>query len=326
MPSPPPADPGPRRAPGHAGFTLVEMIVAMGIMLLVLGGVFSVFNPAQGAFRTQPEFSDMQQRLRVGSDRLYEGLIVAGAGIYSGGAVGALSNFFAPVLPYRVGPLDSDPSKGIYFRTDAITIFHVPTTPSQCTIRDQMPQPSSEIKVNAEPGCPADDALCGFHEGMKVVIFDNTGSYDFFTITHVQTDALHLQHRPPINPSDFSKAYDVGSVISQMNVDTYYWLQDTATNTFQLMHYDGAATDTPLIDNVVDLRFDYLGEAAPPVLRKPVTEPVGPWTSYGPKPPALGVERRARTRGARARTASSRSTRPRGCRCRDWPRWGRRAR
>jgi len=278
-----------RRMHGETGFTLIEMLVSMGIMLAVLGGVFSAFNPAQGSFQTQPEFSDMQQRLRVGNDRLYNGLIVAGAGSYSGSAVGALGQFFAPVLPYRAGAINSDPSRGVYFRDDAITIFHIPTTASQCTIRDQMPQPSSEVKVNAEPGCPVGDELCGFEEGMRVVIFDDTGSYDFFTITSVQTSSLHLQHRPPINPSDFSKAYDVGARISQINTDAYYWRQDPATNTFQLMHYDLGAVDTPFIDNVVGLRFEYLGDATPPVLRAPVTDPVGPWTSYGPKPPALGA-------------------------------------
>ena len=70
----------------------------------------------------------------------------------------------------------------------------------------------------------------------------------------------------------------------------HHGCQNAATNTFQLAHYDGAITDTPLIDDVVGLRFDYLGEATPPTLRVPVTDPVGPWTSYGPKPPALGVD------------------------------------
>jgi prepilin-type N-terminal cleavage/methylation domain-containing protein len=274
----------------NAGFTLVEMLIAMAVMLVILGGVFQAFNPAQGSFQTQPEVADMQQRLRVGTDRLYNGLVVAGAGIYSGSAVGTLGQFFAPVLPYLVGPLHNDPARGVFFRDDAITIFHVPTTASQCTIRDQMPRPSSEVKVNAEPGCPSDDPLCGFEQGMRVIIFDATGSFDFFTITEVQSDALHLQHRPPINPEDFSKAYDVGATISQVETDAYYWRHDAATNTFQLMHYDLFASEMPLIDDVVGLRFDYMGEAAPPVLRAPVTDPIGPWTSYGPKPPALGVD------------------------------------
>ena len=272
-----------------AGFTLVEMLIAMAVMLLILGGVFQAFNPAQGSYQTQPEVADMQQRLRVGTDRLYNGIVIAGAGIYSGAAVGTLGQFFAPVLPYLVGPLHNDPASGVYFRNDAITIFHVPTTASQCTIRDRMPQPSSEVKVNAEPGCPVNDPLCGFEVGMRVIIFDGA-SFDFFTITEVQSDALHLQHRPPINPADFSKAYDVGAVISQVETDAYYWRQDAATNTFQLMHYDLFADDMPLIDDVVGLRFEYMGDAAPPVLKAPVTDPVGPWTTYGPKPPALGVD------------------------------------
>ena len=274
----------------NAGFTLIEMLIAMAVMLLILGGVFQAFNPALGSYQSQPEAADMQQRLRVGTDRLYNGLVVAGAGIYSGAAVGTLGQFFAPVLPYLVGPLHNDPGSGIFFRDDAITVFHVPTTASQCTIRDKMPRPSSEVKVNAEPGCPASDPLCGFEQGMRVLIFDDTGSFDFFTITEVQSDALHLQHRPPINPADFSKAYDVGAVISQVETDAYFWRQDPATDTFQLMHYDLFSREMPLIDDVVGLRFEYLGDATPPFLRTPVTDPVGPWTSYGPKPPALGVD------------------------------------
>jgi prepilin-type N-terminal cleavage/methylation domain-containing protein len=273
-----------------AGFTLVEMLIAMAVMLLILGGVFQAFNPATGSFRTQPEVADLQQRLRVGNERLYNGLVVAGAGIYSGQALGTLGQFFAPVMPYLIGRLHNDPASGVYFRNDAITVFHVPTTASQCTIRDQMPRPSSEVKVNAQPGCPANDPLCGFEEGMRVIIFDATGSFDFFTITQVQAASLHLQHRPPINPDDFSKAYDVGAVISQVTTEAYYWRQDPATNTFQLMYYDLVQTDIPLIDDVVNLRFEYMGDAAAPVLRAPVTDPIGPWTTYGPKPPALGVD------------------------------------
>ena len=229
------------------------------------------------------------------------------------------------MLPYLVGALHNDPASGVFFRDDAITIFHVPTTASQCTIRDKMPQPSSEVKVNAEPGCPANDPLCGFEEGMRVIIFDDTGSFDFFTITQVQSDSLHLQHRPPINPDDFSKAYDVGAVISQVETDAYYWRQDPATNTFQLMHYDLFANDMPLIDDVVGLRFEYIGDATPPVVRAPVTDPIGPWTSYGPKPPALGVDVAGDSWPA-GENCTFRSTRPPGSTCRVWPRSARRAR
>ena len=274
-----------------AGFTLVEMLIAMAVMLVILGGVFQAFNPAQGSYQTQPEVADMQQRLRVGTDRLYNGIIVAGAGIYSGAAVGTLGQFFAPVLPYLVGPLHNDPASGVFFRDDAITIFHVPTTASQCTIRDKMPQPSSEVKVNAEPGCPANDPLCGFEEGMRVIIFDETGSFDFFTITQVQSSTRFTCSTARRSTRRTSRRRTTSARSSRRsNTDAYYWRQDPATDTFQLMHYDLFQNDVPLIDDVVGLRFEYIGEAAPPVLRAPVTDPIGPWTSYGPKPPALGVD------------------------------------
>ena len=40
-----------------------------------------------------------------------------------------------------------------------------------------------------------DEELCGFKEGMDVIIFDMSGNYDTFTITQVQDPAAHLQHR-----------------------------------------------------------------------------------------------------------------------------------
>jgi hypothetical protein len=56
------------------------------------------------------------------------------------------------------------------------------------------------------------------------------------------------------------------------------------------MKYDGDRSDLPLADNIVSMRFDYFGEPAAPELTKPVTDPDGPWTTYGPKPPAPGQD------------------------------------
>jgi prepilin-type N-terminal cleavage/methylation domain-containing protein len=270
------------------GFTLIEMLIAMAVMVTVTGGIFAVFNPSDGTFRAQPEVSDMQQRMRIGVDAIRRDLVMAGAGTYSGSAVGTLVNFFAPVVPRRVGTTGADSPGAV--RSDAITIMYVPTTPAQTTIRDPMPNQSSEIKVNAQPGCPSNDELCGFDEGMRLLIFDDTGSYDVFTVTRVQSSALHLQHRD----DNLSKPYEAGAYITQVASHTYYY--DAANR--ELRHYDGYQTDLPLIDNVVGVSFRYFGEPQPPTLRKPVTDPKGPWTTYAPKPPALGVNNTSDSWGA----------------------------
>ena len=77
-------------------------------MLVVVGAIFSLVDPSQSTSRTQPEVSDMQQRLRVAADAVQKDLVMAGAGTYSGFLVGTLDNYFAPILPHRVGTISPD--------------------------------------------------------------------------------------------------------------------------------------------------------------------------------------------------------------------------
>jgi type II secretory pathway pseudopilin PulG len=247
---------------GEAGFSLVESLVAMVLMLVVTGAMFGLVNPGTTASRTQPEAMDMQQRARVATDVLYRDLFMAGAGIYAGPQTGALTNFFAPIIPRRMGLQGADNYTVV--RSDAITISYIPNTYSQTTIRDPMPLPSAELKVEDMSNCPKGQQLCGFKEGMTVIIYDTEGHFDFFGITNVQDNAGHLQHRQ----QDLSYAYQAGAFITQAESHTYYL---DAVNK-QLRHYDGDLTDVPIVDNVVGLTFEYWGDPTPPSKPKP---PVG---------------------------------------------------
>jgi hypothetical protein len=250
------------RAPaGESGYSLIELLVSTAIMVTVTGAIFSLMNPAQGNAQTQPEVADMQQRMRVGNETIFKELMMAGAGPYQGAVTGSLVNFFAPVLPRRVGRLNPDAST--VFRDDAITLTYIPNSYSQTTISADMPTTSAELKVTAQSNCPVGgDALCGFTDGMDVIIFDTSGNFDLFNITKVQDNAAHLQHR---GQEELSKAYDVGAHVTQIVSNTFYL--NTQTN--QLMRYNGGDNDVPLVDNVVDLKFEYIGEIVPPALPKP---------------------------------------------------------
>ena len=244
------------------GFTLTELLVSTTIMLAVTASIFQYMNPAQGTAQVQPEVSDMQQRMRIGTEVLFKELVMAGAGPYQGAVTGSLINFFAPILPRRSGQQNPDPSTGAgSFRTDAITLSYVPNTASQSFITEPMPNVSAELQVSAQPNCPQNRPLCGFEAGMGLLIFDTSGNFDTFTVTHVQNAAGHLQHRG----QQFSVPYPTGSSVAQINNFTYYL--DRTTN--QLRRYDGIATDVPLVDHVVDLRFDYFGDPNPPTSPKP---------------------------------------------------------
>src|SRR5258705_2436174 len=136
------------RLRGDKGFTILEMLIAVGIMMVVTGATFALMNPAQGMFAAQPEVMDMQQRLRIGVDALNKDLIMAGGGTYSGSMTGALTSYFAPILPYRVGNTTPDPPQSFF--TDRVTLLYLPPTSAQTTISDPMPTPSAELKVTKE--------------------------------------------------------------------------------------------------------------------------------------------------------------------------------
>jgi prepilin-type N-terminal cleavage/methylation domain-containing protein len=52
---------------------------------------------------------------------------------------------------------------------------------------------------------------------------------------------------------------------STIESHTYYAKPDAASGALQLMHYNGASGDFPVVDNVVHLSFAYFGDPAPPV-------------------------------------------------------------
>lgn len=72
---------------------------------------------------------------------------------------------------------------------------------------------------------------------------------------------------------------------------TTFWLKvDERAGVYQLMSYAGGANpDVPVVDNLVSLALEYFGDPVPPRLVKPLADPVGPWTTYGPKPSLVPV-------------------------------------
>ena len=271
---------GTRRRGADAGFSLIEMLIATTLLLVVTGGALTLVNPAGGAYAARSEAADLQQRLRVGVEAIRRELLMAGAGTYIGAAAGSLLHVFAPMLPHSVGTL----VPGSPDRPDpaTITIMYVPLTAAQTTTRTDLTSEAVDLKVNLQPGCPVGDLLCGFRQGMRVLIFDPQGAYDVFTVLSVQGDAIRVQHRD----ARFTTSYPAGAFITEVVSRTFY----VDASERRLYSYDGYRSALPILDNVVGLRFDYFGEPSPPALRPLATGPAAPPTTYGAKPPPVGVD------------------------------------
>jgi len=63
---------------GQSGFTLVELMVAMSIFLLILVGIFQVFDPSSRAYSTTERKVDVQQNGRVAMDVMSRQIRMAG--------------------------------------------------------------------------------------------------------------------------------------------------------------------------------------------------------------------------------------------------------
>lgn len=278
------------------GFTVVELLVAMAIMMTVMGAVFAAVNPAHGTFQAQLEVADMHQRLRVSVSELARDIRMAGAGLEAVGG-GPLSMYLAPILPHRIGTRGGETGA---FRADTIALLYVPHTAAQATIRaadggDTLQRNASDLMVSARPYCLPARPLCGFALGMRALLFDRHGAWDLVTITELVGDMLQIGY-----DGTLSTSYANGSFIAEVAAHTYYLQTDTRTSTYQLRRYDGFASDLPVVDDVVGLEIEYFGDASPPrrVSGRPLSDPRGPWTTYGPPPPELDKDNPADTWGA----------------------------
>jgi hypothetical protein len=206
----------------------------------------------------QPELSDMQQRLRVVSDALVKDLVAAGAGLRT----------FPAVLPMRRGPLNPDAPET--FKTDTITLLRIPATAALTRTSRAMAAPSADVPVLAQPACPPIAPLCGFTAGMNVVIFDDTGAYDTFTIASIDSAALTISRAS----GDLSKAYDAGASVAEVSSVTH-WLNAAAS---QLSRYDGVQSDAAEADNIASIAFEYYGDAGGSLVKlDPAILADGPW-------------------------------------------------
>ncbi len=249
---------------GAAGFTLVEVLLALAILTIAAVPMLYVTATAQRLARSQSDASDLQQRVRVAAEKLHRDLSIAGAGPTHVASVGPLANYFPPVVPARLGIRTPDPDGSAF--DDRITVFYVPDGGWQAPLLLPLAAPDAAIQVDTTAaGCPG-AGVCGFVEGTRAVILDPSATgagRDVFSVTGVTGE---IAHAPPNTP--FSKLYAAGtSVVMPVVQRVYYFDRPTR----RLMLYDGYQSDVPFIDNVVHVSFTYFGQGASAPDMRPLT-------------------------------------------------------
>ena len=245
---------------GDSGFSLIELAMSLTLTLIVMSAAVAIVTPSTASGRVEPEAVDVQQRARVGLDALVRDLNLAGAGVHLGPAVGGLRRFFPPIVPRRMGLMGADAFS--VARADAITIAYVADGITQTWLSSPLPPAPADLVLVPAPNCISLGPLCGLVPGASLVVFDTEGHFDFYTLTSALTTGGRVRSWQLAHPS-FS--YAAGAIVVEAVMQTYYF--DRVNR--QLRHFDGYLTDIPVVDNVVDLNFEYFGEPLPPASPRP---------------------------------------------------------
>ena len=197
----------------HRGFTLTELLIAMGVGLIVLGSAVSLFSRAVNLSFLVTQRAEMQQNGRAALDMMAKDISLAGAGIPSGGVqlpdgAGATASKFAcdPVQCYVTNnqfPLSNNffgaiPNPGIGLpvqttsgalgpNTDVLTVAYtdstfplneyVVTLNSAGTVATfTLPSPAPNPLPLIWPPTPVNDPAQGLKTGDLVLLTNNVGS------------------------------------------------------------------------------------------------------------------------------------------------------
>ena len=232
---------------------LAELVVAAAVVVLLLGTVFSLVDPARGALGVQPEIAEMQQRLRAGFLRLQADLLLAGNAPQAGAAA-PLARLRAPVIPALVGHRHPA-TAGTTFTADALTVLYAPPGAARAELTSAFSGTPGDVPLAAAGDrCPAGVATCGFEANSLALVFDAAGRSDIVRVLRVSAGALRLRAvgEGPAQP------FAAGSAIVPLAVRGYYHDRAAA----ELRYQNGWVTDAPVLDNVVGVSIRYFGRPA----------------------------------------------------------------
>jgi prepilin-type N-terminal cleavage/methylation domain-containing protein len=94
-----------RSKAGDAGFSLVELLVAMVVTAIVSGAIYGMMLTTQKSFQREPEVADRQQNIRIAMDLIMRDLAEAGVGIALPGTTNWVQIFSITNQDESGGPL-----------------------------------------------------------------------------------------------------------------------------------------------------------------------------------------------------------------------------
>lgn len=276
--------------PASRGFSLVELIIAMGLGIVVLGGALALTSQAVGISDMVSQRSDMHQNGRVAINRIVRDLSLAGTGFPSDGIQfpsggGSQDSYFAcdssgcyvtnnvyiDERLYAVTPGDGKGPTINGVATDVVTLVYNDTTSQfdQYVLTD-IDAEGKKIWFDLATTPGYDDAVVGLTVG-DVLLLSNSNGSAVGQVTQVlaagevrlmPNDELNFNQpgagfgniksmiHPP-GPPAFAPTY-----ARRITVITYY-IDTSDPDSTKLMRQVSAHPPVPLAENVKNLQITY---------------------------------------------------------------------
>ena len=229
----------------QVGTSVVELLVASGIMLAASAAVLTLVNRTVSQSPKWNDDADLHQRARVAAEVITRLLSAAGASVPNTGR----TPVFPAIEPRRRSAFTPSSS--------AVTVRYVPEGGAWSTIAADLLPGDASVELAARAGCPANVAACGFETADDVAILDGAGGWHLLVVESVAPPTLSIADRIPGRTSPFR----AGATLVELVETSLYF--DRASG---VLRQEGPGDgDFPLVDRVADLRFEFLAAGQAPL-------------------------------------------------------------
>lgn len=229
-------------AQGQKGFTLVELLIALGISLAIGGAIAGLAPPARMAFERVPGELDVQQRGRAALDTIAQAVRAAGKDVAAAQALGAMADLFPAI---RLS--DPDESGELFHSLTAI----VPVADPAQGVLDSAQASSSAPMTLAIGACPNVKDVCGFTAGAAAVVVDGSGHFDVFVVASTSPGGRRLTPDRAL-----SRAYGAGSAVVEIDESTFR-LDEQPDGSYSLIRVTAAGAVQPVVDFLAAVTFAF---------------------------------------------------------------------
>jgi type IV pilus assembly protein PilW len=240
----------------QSGFSLVELMIAMTIGLILLGGIGYVFLGSRTAFRTTDNLSRIQENARYALDMMSRDIRMAGY-VGCGNIASMVTNTIAnaPVPPmtagnallgYNNGSGWTNPSSITRAAGDVLSVMGAFS--NGVNLAGNLAPSNANIQINGNPD--------GFAAG-DVLIVTNCVNADVFKATTVSGGGtVTVAHSNSSNTGNRVGTYGTDAFVMKMNQYSYFIGTNTAGNrALYRVGLNGQAEE--LVEHVYDMQFRY---------------------------------------------------------------------